>query len=882
MTIRRVLTILWLVMTSLFLMAFQSEPEAVPTSDTGMWVVWILLGLVAIGLLWLAWSQRHVDAFAFDSHAHDDHHDDDGHDPHAHAHGATTHDAHDVPTVAIVAPAPATPTSAPVVDEPAVSDPDLATDSTLDSSAIYAAPDPALAATPMSDIFADPITPATVAPGVTSPDTAPAAAPPADSALTADTPPPVSDIGMRSDSHVPTEAADAPSFGEMLTPTPTSEVPEETLADFDTAVGEDTPSSTVTIPTTMSDDATEPIPTTRSQAATDADSLYEDDDVETTPRAGLGMRNRPDNSNSDILYSPDPLAAEEHATRDTMEFRIGEDTPGEVVQRPSYGETFTPTPMSNTDIPKESLADFDTDEVDSAAAIAAVNQNESATGTPLPPAITDDATEPIGDSPTERSKPSYGLGMRDRPRDIEFKKVEIPDVLPSARGATRDTMEFRVGEDNPGEVVQRPSYGETFTPTPMSNTDVPEETLADFDTDEVDSAAAIAAVNQNESATGTPLPPSIADDATEPIGKTEDSPTERSKPTYGLGMRDRPRDIDFKKVEIPDVLPSARGATRDTMEFRVGEDTEGVMIQRPHDGETTMPTPMSNTTEETSATEGDTGEGNDEGITKIFATDQIREEDADHELSDPLYGLGLPDQSRDLEVPPLEIPDIPELSQGTADSESAPTPSYGETFTPTPNTSSDAPDETLADFDTDEVDSRASATQSQASRNSAPSWLIGEVSTTSTPAAPPRPNTVEREWDSATLEPPNSASAAGSTLPDITLPKPTTPAADAPHWLVVPSSDDEDDRDDDLQIIEGIGPKIAEILKGSGLRSFRRLAKTNIERLREVLDNAGISHIADPATWAEQAQHAADGAMDKLQELQARLKGGRKDEESQS
>ena len=83
---------------------------------------------------------------------------------------------------------------------------------------------------------------------------------------------------------------------------------------------------------------------------------------------------------------------------------------------------------------------------------------------------------------------------------------------------------------------------------------------------------------------------------------------------------------------------------------------------------------------------------------------------------------------------------------------------------------------------------------------------------------------------------------------------------------------------DDLKIIEGIGPKIAGVLHDAGINSLSDLAGTSVEKLQEILKAAQIT-IANPSTWAEQAQLAADGKLDELKALQASLVGGRRVEE---
>lgn len=79
---------------------------------------------------------------------------------------------------------------------------------------------------------------------------------------------------------------------------------------------------------------------------------------------------------------------------------------------------------------------------------------------------------------------------------------------------------------------------------------------------------------------------------------------------------------------------------------------------------------------------------------------------------------------------------------------------------------------------------------------------------------------------------------------------------------------------DDLAVVEGIGPKISRLLQDSGIRTFRQLAESPVERLQQILDQARL-RLADPGTWPEQARLAAAGDWEALSALQGRLKGGR-------
>ena len=80
---------------------------------------------------------------------------------------------------------------------------------------------------------------------------------------------------------------------------------------------------------------------------------------------------------------------------------------------------------------------------------------------------------------------------------------------------------------------------------------------------------------------------------------------------------------------------------------------------------------------------------------------------------------------------------------------------------------------------------------------------------------------------------------------------------------------------DDLQRIEGIGPKIAGLLQEAGIATFAQLAATDVGRLEQTVRDAGIT-IADPSTWPEQARLASAGKWAELEVLQEELKGGRR------
>ncbi len=81
---------------------------------------------------------------------------------------------------------------------------------------------------------------------------------------------------------------------------------------------------------------------------------------------------------------------------------------------------------------------------------------------------------------------------------------------------------------------------------------------------------------------------------------------------------------------------------------------------------------------------------------------------------------------------------------------------------------------------------------------------------------------------------------------------------------------------DDLTKIEGIGPKISEILVNNGVDTFAKLAEMEAGAIKEMLVEAGPQYNrADPGTWPEQAGYAAKGEWEALKKWQDELEGGR-------
>ena len=82
---------------------------------------------------------------------------------------------------------------------------------------------------------------------------------------------------------------------------------------------------------------------------------------------------------------------------------------------------------------------------------------------------------------------------------------------------------------------------------------------------------------------------------------------------------------------------------------------------------------------------------------------------------------------------------------------------------------------------------------------------------------------------------------------------------------------------DDLTKIEGVGPKLSQVLAEAGVDSYATLSTSKVDKLKEILESAGSRYkMFDPTTWPEQATLAAAGKWDELDTLKGQLDGGRK------
>lgn len=121
----------------------------------------------------------------------------------------------------------------------------------------------------------------------------------------------------------------------------------------------------------------------------------------------------------------------------------------------------------------------------------------------------------------------------------------------------------------------------------------------------------------------------------------------------------------------------------------------------------------------------------------------------------------------------------------------------------------------------------------------------------------------------------NEAPKAAEGLAEAPAPKAEAAAEMAPEAAPAKKSTKKI-KADDLKIVEGVGPKIEELLKEGGITTLEIMGDTSADRIKEILNEAGSRYqMHDPTTWPAQAKIAAAGDWDKLKEYQDSLQGGR-------
>ena len=83
-------------------------------------------------------------------------------------------------------------------------------------------------------------------------------------------------------------------------------------------------------------------------------------------------------------------------------------------------------------------------------------------------------------------------------------------------------------------------------------------------------------------------------------------------------------------------------------------------------------------------------------------------------------------------------------------------------------------------------------------------------------------------------------------------------------------------KENDLTVVEGIGPKIKELFHSHNVITWADLANCTVEKCKEVLKSGGKRfEIHKPGTWPKQAEMAAKGEWQKLKDWQDQLDGGK-------
>ena len=129
-----------------------------------------------------------------------------------------------------------------------------------------------------------------------------------------------------------------------------------------------------------------------------------------------------------------------------------------------------------------------------------------------------------------------------------------------------------------------------------------------------------------------------------------------------------------------------------------------------------------------------------------------------------------------------------------------------------------------------------------------------------------------------TAQPSTPAKAVPAAAPVVAAPaaeaEVAAPAKTKSKSIALPSG--KKVKENDLKLVEGIGPKIEELLHNAGITTWAQLGATEASAISAILEEAGNQFsMHNPATWPKQAQLAADGQWEELEVYQDQLKGGK-------
>jgi predicted flap endonuclease-1-like 5' DNA nuclease len=143
------------------------------------------------------------------------------------------------------------------------------------------------------------------------------------------------------------------------------------------------------------------------------------------------------------------------------------------------------------------------------------------------------------------------------------------------------------------------------------------------------------------------------------------------------------------------------------------------------------------------------------------------------------------------------------------------------------------------------------------------------------PEPEPEPEPVVEPEPEPVAEPEPEPVAVVETEPE-PEPQPEPAAEPEPVAVIEPAPVAEPEPADNLQRVEGIGPKTANVLVASGIRTYKQLADCDQATLGATLRGAGLRFTPSMSTWSTQAELLANGDEAGFAALTDQLVAGRK------
>ncbi|CAM4119924.1 hypothetical protein ACU8V7_12975 [Zobellia nedashkovskayae] len=110
------------------------------------------------------------------------------------------------------------------------------------------------------------------------------------------------------------------------------------------------------------------------------------------------------------------------------------------------------------------------------------------------------------------------------------------------------------------------------------------------------------------------------------------------------------------------------------------------------------------------------------------------------------------------------------------------------------------------------------------------------------------------------------ATAAAVAAPIAMAPEPVTIPFDA---AAAKAAIGKTVKENDLKVVEGIGPKIEGLFQAAGVKTWKALSETSVAKCQEVLKGGGDRYkIHDPASWPMQSKMCYEGKWAELAKWQ--------------